>query len=84
MRVKYWVLHYLSEKCKMQRLSICSSLLLRNKNEDLLERLITCDEKWILYDNSRHSGEWLNKDARPSTIPKREITSRKVIITVKY
>ena len=66
----------------MQRLSICSSLLLRNKNEDLLERLITCDEKWILYDNSRRSGEWLDKDARPSTIPKRGITSRKVMITV--
>ncbi|KAG5306961.1 SETMR methyltransferase, partial [Acromyrmex insinuator] len=32
---------------------ICSALILRNKNNPFLDRIITCDEKWILYDNRR-------------------------------
>lgn len=81
-KLQKWVPHLLSEKLKIQRLSICSSLLLRNKNESLLPRIVTCDEKWIMFDNSRRSGEWVDNDARPSTIPKRGLTSKKVMITV--
>lgn len=81
-KLQKWVPHQLNENCKNQRLSICSSLLLRNKNEALLKRIITCDEKWINFDNTRRSGEWVDKDAQPSTVAKQRITPKKVMITV--
>jgi [histone H3]-lysine36 N-dimethyltransferase SETMAR len=77
-----WVPHKLSEKNKNQRLSICSSLLLRYQKESFLERIIACDEKWVLYDNSRRSGEWLNKDTSPRKIPKQGINSKKIMLIV--
>ena len=52
-----WVPHELTESQKMHRYQVCFSLLLRNKNEPFLERIITCDEKWIMYDNGTVVGQ---------------------------
>jgi histone-lysine N-methyltransferase SETMAR len=65
-----WVPHELIEKQKNRRFEICSSLLLRNKNDPFLARIITCDEKWILYDNRRRSAQWLDVDKAPKHMPK--------------
>lgn len=45
--------HELNEKNEIEHLEISSSLLLRNKNDPCLDRIVACDEKWILYDNRR-------------------------------
>uniref|UniRef100_A0A0K0F559 Histone-lysine N-methyltransferase SETMAR (inferred by orthology to a human protein) n=1 Tax=Strongyloides venezuelensis TaxID=75913 RepID=A0A0K0F559_STRVS len=37
--------HELNDYQKLCRYEVCSSLILRNKNEPFLSRLITCDEK---------------------------------------
>ncbi|GFU72629.1 RNase H domain-containing protein [Trichonephila clavipes] len=44
-----WVPHELSEKCLMDRISMCSSNLARHKREPFLDHLVTGDEKGILY-----------------------------------
>jgi len=41
----------------MDRISICYSLLKRNKNDLFLKRIITGDEKWIVYINEKDLGE---------------------------
>ncbi|XP_053980666.1 histone-lysine N-methyltransferase SETMAR-like [Hylaeus volcanicus] len=46
-----WVPHDLTEKNIMDRISISDSLLKRNENDPFLKRLITGDEKWVLYNN---------------------------------
>ena len=46
-----WVPHELNDNKKNRRFEVSSTLLLRNKNDPFLERIVTCDEKWILYDN---------------------------------
>lgn len=46
-----WVPRELMEAQKNQRHEMCSSLLQRHYNEPFLNRLVTCDGKWILYDN---------------------------------
>ena len=41
------------------------SLLFWNKGELILHRIITCDEKWILYENRKRSASWLDKNEVP-------------------
>jgi histone-lysine N-methyltransferase SETMAR len=67
-----WVPHELNEKQKNRRFEICSSLLLRNKNDPFLARIITWDEKWILYDNRRRSAQWLDAETYAKTKPSPE------------
>lgn len=77
-----WVPHELTEQQKNRRLEIASSLVLRNKNDPFLERIITCDEKWILYDNRRRSAQWLDRDQQPQHFPKPALHQKKVMVTV--
>ena len=65
-----WVPHELNENQQNVRLEICSSLLLQSKSDPFLDRIITCDEKWILYDNQRRSAQWLDRDEAPRHMPK--------------
>lgn len=46
-----WVPHELSEKQRNRRFEVSSSLLLRNNSDPFLNQIVTCDEKWILWDN---------------------------------
>ena len=52
-KLEKWVPHDLNDRQKLSRFEIWSFLLLRNQNDPLLDRIVTCDEKWILNDNSR-------------------------------
>uniref|UniRef100_A0A0K0FJL3 Histone-lysine N-methyltransferase SETMAR (inferred by orthology to a human protein) n=1 Tax=Strongyloides venezuelensis TaxID=75913 RepID=A0A0K0FJL3_STRVS len=56
-KIDQWVPHELTKKQKNSRLEICSSLLLRNKNDPFLNRIVTWGEKWILYDNRKRVGQ---------------------------
>uniref|UniRef100_A0A0K0EC20 HTH_11 domain-containing protein n=1 Tax=Strongyloides stercoralis TaxID=6248 RepID=A0A0K0EC20_STRER len=38
-----WITHELTNEQCLRRMEICSSLLLRHKNESFLKRIITCD-----------------------------------------
>jgi len=46
-----WMPHNLTEKNLMDRISICDSLLKRNENDPFLKRIISSEEKWIVYIN---------------------------------
>nr|CDJ95526.1 Transposase domain containing protein [Haemonchus contortus] len=43
-----WVPHETSGELKNRRFEISSALLLRHKNDSFLDRIVTCDEKWML------------------------------------
>ena len=47
------VSHQLSKDNLVQRVSICASLLFRQKHEPFLNRIVTGDEKWVCYVNVR-------------------------------
>lgn len=55
-----FVPHELSEDGKLSRLTISSSLLSRQAQESFLQRMVTGDEKWILYDNPKKQKQWLD------------------------
>ena len=59
-----------------------STLLLRNKNDPFLERIVTCDEKWILYNDQRRLAQWLDAGEAPQHFPKPKLHPKKVMVTV--
>ena len=64
-----------------KRFDICGSLVLRNKEEPFLHRIVTCDWKQIICDNRKHSASWFNKDEAPKHSPKSNIHQKKLMVT---
>ena len=79
-----WVPHELNDRQREVRVETCLALLNRHTNEGILNRIVTCDEKWILFDNRKRSASWLNPGSVPKQCPKRKLTPRKVMVTVCY
>ena len=50
-KLDIWIPHKLNGIQLTQRISICDLLLKRNKTDPFLKRIITDDEKWVVYDN---------------------------------
>jgi len=62
-----WVPHLLTKKQMEKKYEICSMLLRRNESNQFLNRIITCDEKWILYDNPKRPAEWIDRGSLQDT-----------------
>lgn len=77
-----WVPHELSEFQQARRMAVCYSLIIRNKKDPFLNRIVTCDEKWILYDNRKRSAQWLDKDESPKHMPKPNLHQKKILLSV--
>ncbi|XP_012240641.1 histone-lysine N-methyltransferase SETMAR-like [Bombus impatiens] len=81
-KLDLWVSHSLKEIRSMQRISICDSLLKRNEIDPFLKRLITGDQKWIVYNNVNGKRSWLMQDEPAQTTPKAEIHQEKIMPSV--
>lgn len=77
-----WVPHELSEKNLMDRISISDYLLKRNKNEAFLKRLVTADEKWIVYNNVIRKRSWSKRGEPPAATPKDGLHPKKVMLCI--
>ena len=67
-KLSKWVLHTLLEVHKRQQVAACVSLLSRHRTASLFNRVLTSDEKWVLYETPKHSRHWLSpQDAVPHT-----------------
>lgn len=70
------------KKNLMDRISICESLLNRNKTDPFLKRIVTGDEKWVTYDNVKRKRSWSKADEAAQTVAKPGLTARKVLLCV--
>jgi histone-lysine N-methyltransferase SETMAR len=52
-KLDMWVPHSLTEWNKLDRVFAAISLLLSHEKEPFLNRIVTSDEKWIIYNNVR-------------------------------
>jgi len=77
-----WVPHNLTDDQKARRSLLCQQMLDEHKKCSFLDRIITCDEKWITYDNRRRSSSWQLKGQRPLHFAKPEFHQKKVMVTV--
>ena len=73
--------HELNDNQKKHRYEV-SSFFLCNKNDLFLDQVVTCNEKWVLYDNQRCSAQWLDTDEAPRHFPKPGLHQKKVMLTV--
>jgi histone-lysine N-methyltransferase SETMAR len=81
-KLDQWVPHQLTEDNKLQRLTICSSLLSRWDNDPFLDRILTCDEKWVSYNNVKRCFQWLDPEEAPHQVPKPDLHPKKLLLSV--
>lgn len=81
-RAGVWVQHNLSEENKANRSTICNLLLQRHNTEAFFDRLITGDEKWVLYDNPKRKRQWLSPNESPRSTAKPGLYPKKVLLCV--
>jgi histone-lysine N-methyltransferase SETMAR len=81
-RCGIWVPHNLSDQSKGSRVSICNSLLIRQNNEPFLHRIITGDEKWVLYENPKRTRQWLSPGQTPVPTAKPGLHPKKALLSV--
>ena len=57
-------------------------ILNHNQSNSFLKRIITGDEKWIVYNNVVHKRSWTKKDEPPPSTPKANIHQKKIMLFV--
>lgn len=72
-----WVPHELMEKNLLDRISACDSLLKRNEIDPFLKRMVTSDEKWVVYNNVSVKDHGLRARRSPFNQRKSQFTSEK-------
>ncbi|MEZ0498462.1 hypothetical protein [Sphingomonas sp. IW22] len=81
-KISKWVPHALTSENRLQRLTMCYSHISRLKIEPFFDRILTCDEKWLMYTNPKRRHHWLSPtDALPQ-VPKAGLFSKKILLCV--
>ncbi|GFW06522.1 histone-lysine N-methyltransferase SETMAR [Trichonephila clavipes] len=73
-----WVPHELTENNLSDRVKMRSLHLIRHNAEQFLDKLITGDEKRILYENIKRKKSYCKPGTSSATVPKPSIFQRKV------
>lgn len=67
---------------KLRRLKVCTSLLNQHKSDPFLKRIVTCNDKLLLYNNKVRLGRWIDKYQKPSKFPKHGLHPDKVQLII--
>ena len=76
-KLDVWVPHLLTERNLCRHIDVCDSLLKRHENDPFLKRIITGDEKWVVYNNVKRKRSWSKKDEPAQTISKADIHQKR-------
>ena len=79
-KLDVWVPHKLSEKNFLDQYSACSSLLSHHECEPFLDRIVTGDDKWIVYDNVVRKRHWSPKGETSLTVAKPDLHQNKMML----
>ena len=68
-----WASHTLTDRNQEGCMFTETSLLLRQRNDPFLKKIIPGDEKWVFYDNILHKCQWIDNDESLEPLPKVEL-----------
>nr|XP_042901741.1 histone-lysine N-methyltransferase SETMAR-like [Parasteatoda tepidariorum] len=77
-----WVPHELTAEDKSKRKAACLVLLRDQRKENILDRIVTCDEKWVYYNNTRRKGGWSAPGESAGSVARRTLTNKKVLLCI--
>lgn len=81
-KLDQWVPHKLSENDRKRRVDAVTILLSKSRRMDWLQRLVTCDEKWVVYDNQTRKRSWIDRGSPAQSTPKPEKHQKKLLLSV--
>ncbi|XP_026674121.1 histone-lysine N-methyltransferase SETMAR-like [Ceratina calcarata] len=81
-KIDIWVPHELKEIHLTQRINVCDTNFKRNAIDPFLKRIITGDEKWIVYNNVNRKRSWSKHDEPAQTISKAELHQKKIMLSI--
>ena len=81
-KLDIWIPHELKEIHLTKRINACDLHLKRNEFDPFLKRIITGDEKWIVYNNVVRKRSWSKRDEPPQTTSKAELHQKKIMLSV--
>ena len=64
---------------KEHHFKVSSSLILHKNHEPFLDWMVTCNEKWILYNNWQQLAQWMDQEAAPNHFLKPDSHPKKVM-----
>ncbi|XP_073989692.1 histone-lysine N-methyltransferase SETMAR-like [Rhodnius prolixus] len=76
-KLDMWIPHEMKEIHLTQRINICDKHLKHNETDPFLKRIITGDEKWVLYSNILRKRSWCKQDESAPTTSKAELHQKK-------
>ena len=77
-----WIPHELNQANIESRLLIFNSLLTRQRRWSFLHNIVTGDEKWIYYVNSKRKKSWVHPGEPSTSTAKRNIHGSKVMLCI--
>jgi len=77
-----WILHELSEDNKNRRRDTALIVLLKFRKKDFLHKIITGNEKWILYDNPKRRKSWVDLDQPSTSTPKPNTHAKMILLCI--
>ncbi|GFS39886.1 histone-lysine N-methyltransferase SETMAR [Trichonephila inaurata madagascariensis] len=81
-RLSKMVPHTLLEVHKQQRVAACLSLLSPHCSASIFNRVLTSDEKWVLYDTPKRSKHWLSPQDTVPHSARLPMHPRKIMLCV--
>ena len=80
LKLDVWVPHVLTERNLCRRVDVCDSLLKRQVNDPFLKRIISGDEKWVVYNNLKRKKSCIDEPAQ--SVSKANIRQKKLMLSV--
>ena len=80
-KLNQWVPHELTKNKKNVILK-CRLFLFYAATMNHFDRIVTCEEKWTVYDNQWQPAQWLDPEEASKHFPKSDLHQKKVVVTV--
>lgn len=81
-RIGRWIPHVLTPEIRTARCDAAMALLSKSRRTSWLDRLVTGDEKWVLYVNHCRIHQWVSQGETPQPEPRRDPHGMKVLLSI--